>query len=529
MPHAETAGWPEVEEVPEEIDLYRGSEEKPRDHCGVVGIYAPGEPVAALAVTAIGDLQNRGQSGAGVAVYHPDEGFIVHKGLGKVVEAFDDLPADADGRTVLDRTTHSPVAISHTRYSTAGEDTIEGTHPHINRRIAVAHNGEFQNHDLAAAVFGYDIRTDVSDSHATTDLLAQQIEAKPEGMSVEDAILEILPWLDGAYCLTITDGENVYAVRDPWATHPLALGRLEAGGYIVASEPVAFHKVGATFVRDVAAGEMLVIGPDGVRSRTIERQADPAPCAYEYFYTGRGNKGNALDGVSVVKFRRELGRIMGSGYAHDIDVVVGMPDTGTAAAFGFAEASGATFVPGVVKNPAAGRSFQQRGDARAATLADKAWPIPEFIDGMRVAVVDDSMIKGNTNRANIGLFKAAGALEVHVVLAAPPYRNSCRMGMDTGDPNQLIANRLGDDYDAMAAEIGADSVTYISPGQVQQVYRRLTGNAAAKLCLACTTGEYPYMASSPYYSGRAATHAGRLAAAGVALPRNVRLLPIAGN
>ncbi len=468
--------------------------QQPRDECGVFGIWAPGESVAAVTYVVLNGLQHRGESAAGLLVHDNDFGITGHKGNGKVPEAIPEARPDARGETILDLMTNSPVAVGHVRYSTSAENSADAAQPFKGDKsgIAVAHNGHIEGLDGVAAMFGIEVGEGVSDSHKLTlllDSLAWELG------SVEKALCEVLPTLNGAYCLSITDGERLIAVRDPWGLHPLALGSMELQngqrGYAVASESVVFASVGIQFERDIEPGEIIVADDSGVTSLTIDRQEEPRRCGYEFIYTARVD--GEVDSVPVYDVRHRLGQLLAEDYPVAADVVVGMPDSGMPAAYGYAEASGIPIVQGVVKNPYTGRSFLQRADQRAATLVDKARVIPSQVAGRSLVLVDDSMIKGNSMKANVRKFRDAGAREIHVRIAAPPYMYPCHMGMDTGDPDQLIARNMTSEE--MTAYIGADSLAYITTERVQQAVDEGAARSQknlGKLCMACSTGEYPF-------------------------------------
>lgn len=464
------------------------------DECGVFGMWAPGEPVAAVTYVALNGLQHRGESAAGVLVYDADFGITGHKGNGRVPEAIPEARPDTQGKTILDLMTGSPVAVGHVRYSTSAENSADAAQPFKGdlSGIALAHNGHIEDVSGTAALFGVDVQSGVSDSHKLTilvDSLANELG------SVEKALSEVLPLLNGAYCLSITDGERLIAARDPWGLHPLALGSLELPdgrqGYAIASEAVVFAAVGIQFERDVEPGEIIIADQSGVTSLAIDRQEEPRRCGYEFIYTARVD--GEVDSVPVYDVRHRLGQLLAEDYPVAADVVVGMPDSGMPAAYGYAEAAGIPIVQGVVKNPYSGRSFLQRAEQRAATLVDKARVIPSQVAERRIVLVDDSMIKGNSMKANVQKFRAAGAREIHVRIAAPPYMYPCHMGMDTGDPEQLIARNMT--MEEMTAYIGADSLAYITPERVQQAVDEgavRSQQNLGKLCMACSTGEYPF-------------------------------------
>jgi len=486
-------------EVLETIEFAMSPEEndKPRDECGVVGVWAPGLPVAGITYDALNGLQHRGESAAGIAVFTDPEGNIVHKGLGKVIDAIPHLRPDMDGMSILDKDTASPVAIGHVRYSTAASNSVKAAQPFVGNKsgIAISHNGDFGVLETVAARFDVDVSGKLSDSHGGSLLLDQRTAEL--GGDVVKAAREVLPHIDGAYCLIITDGNKLVGIRDPWGFHPLALGEFEdgedfVGGYILASEKAVFDALGAVHVRDIQPGEIIEIDDTSIRSSFLDRSVPSRRCAYEFKYTARVD--GEIDGVPVYDVRDTFGRYLyeDAGITAST-IVVGMPDSGLAAAFGYAKASGLPLVQGVVKNPYSGRTFINRGNDRVRMLADKARPIRSQVEGERMVLVDDSMIKGNTMRANIDKFRRAGVARIDVVIASSPYMYPCVMGMDTGNTQELIARRMS--IAEMRDYIGADSLTFLSPERVQQAVEEEAAKVKVDigtLCMACSTGEYPF-------------------------------------
>lgn len=463
--------------------------DRPRDECGVVGVYAPDLPVAGIAYGVLLGLQHRGQSGAGVYVQDEVHGLIGHKNTGLVPIAIKEAAPDQAGYSTLDRMSYSAVAIGHTRYSTSKENDASACQPFKGdlTGIGVSHNGHIEGMGAVADTFDVDISRTVSDSHA----LATVLDGVAHRVGLDDSLAQVLPHLNGAYCLTITDGERLIAARDPWGFHPLALGKFPGGGFVVASEAVAFAPTGAGFERDIERGEIVSIGPGGIRSSFIDRAEPPKHCAFEYVYIARPD--GQINEKSVYRARHNMGRFLAEDHPVEADIVVGVPDSGMIAAFGYAEAAGIPIQVGLSKNSYTQRSFMQRGDDRATTLNDKNRVIPDVVRGQRVIIVDDSMIKGNTMRSLIGQFREAGALEVHVRLAASRYEHPCYMGLDTGDPNELAARGRTDEE--ICAAIGADTAGFNSLERMQQAVVEADSHGrelGALLCNACTTGTYPF-------------------------------------
>lgn len=461
-------------------------EESPGEECGVFGVWAPGEQVAKLSYYGLYALQHRGQEAAGIAVGDGAQ-VLVFKDLGLVSQVFDEQTLSA---------MKGHVAIGHTRYSTTGSTSWENAQPTFRTTsagtsIALGHNGNLVNtSDLARRVREAGLLGTRSDRMAATtdsDLVAALLAHAAGDTSIEQAAMELLPTLRGAFCLTFMDEHTLYAARDPHGVHPLVLGRLERG-WVVASETAALDIVGASFVREIEPGELLAIDADGVRS---SRFANPEPkgCVFEYVYLARPD--TAIGGRSVHSTRVDIGRKLAAEFPADGDLVIPVPESGTPAAIGFAQASGIPYGQGLVKNAYVGRTFIQPSQTiRQLGIRLKLNPLKDVIRGKRLVVVDDSIVRGNTQRALVRMLREAGAVEVHVRIASPPVRWPCFYGIDFASPAELIAN--GADSESGIAEsvrraIGADSIGYISvEGMVSA-----TEQPRNRLCTACFTGDYP--------------------------------------
>ena len=327
---------------------------------------------------------------------------------------------------------------------------------------------------------------------ATTDsdILGALLAHGAADSTLEQAALELFPTVRGAFCLTFMDENTLYAARDPYGVRPLSLGRLDRG-WVVASETAALDIVGASFVRDIEPGELLAIDADGVRST---RFANPTPkgCVFEYVYLARPD--STLVGRSVHSTRVDIGRRLAREMPIDADLVIGVPESGTPAAVGYAQESGIPFGQGLMKNAYVGRTFIQPSQTiRQLGIRLKLNPLREMIRGKRLIVVDDSIVRGNTQRALIRMLREAGAVEVHVRIASPPVRWPCFYGIDFASPAELIANAANADgsqdemLDAVRHAIGADTLGYISlEGMVSA-----TEQPPTRLCCACFDGKYP--------------------------------------
>ena len=474
-------------------------EQSPREECGVFGVWAPGEDVSKLTYYGLFALQHRGQEAAGIAVGDGDQ-ILVFKDLGLVSQVFDEQSLDA---------LKGHIAVGHTRYTTAGAPSWENAQPMFRMApdgtdIALGHNGNLINHvALAEEAAGHglvDLSDDLpSDSDIMCALLAHETgliaaerdaagkgQHAPTGTKVEDAALRLLPRLEGAFCLTFTDGETLYAARDRHGVRPLVLGRL-ANGWVVASETCALDIVGASFVREIQPGELVAIDASGVRS---SRFADTAHkgCIFEYVYLARPD--SVIRGRSVNAVRLELGRQLAREFPAEGDLVIPVPDSGTPAAVGYAQESGIPFGQGLTKNAYVGRTFIQPSQTiRQLGIRLKLNPLKEVIAGKRLVIVDDSIVRGNTQRALIRMLREAGAAEVHVRIASPPVKWPCFYGIDFASPGELIANGLpeGDIVEGIATAIGADTLGFVSVEGMTEASEQ----APADLCRACFDGAYP--------------------------------------
>ncbi|MGX7681881.1 amidophosphoribosyltransferase [Jatrophihabitans sp. DSM 45814] len=451
----------------------------PQDACGVFGVWAPGEEVAKLAYFGMYALQHRGQEAAGIAV-SDGSSILVYKDLGLVSQVFDESTL---------ATLKGHIALGHTRYSTTGSTTWENAQPvfrttRTGTGIALGHNGNLVNTaELAASApnLGVSRNSLEMDSTSDSDLMTALLADHPD-VSVEQAAMEVLPTLKGAFSLVFMDEHTLYAARDPQGVRPLSLGRLERG-WVVASESAAMDIVGAAFVREIEPGELIAIDEDGLRSQRFANP-DPKGCLFEYVYLARPD--TTISGRSVHSTRVEIGRRLAREHPVEADLVMPTPESGTPAAIGYAEESGIPYGMGLVKNAYVGRTFIQPSQTiRQLGIRLKLNPLRDVIRGKRLIVVDDSIVRGNTQRAVIRMLREAGALEVHVRIASPPVKWPCFYGIDFASKAELLANGL--DNDGIRASIGADSLGYISLDGVIAASEQ----PKTRLCRACFDGEYP--------------------------------------
>jgi amidophosphoribosyltransferase len=451
------------------------SDHGPQDACGVFGVWVPPDEaqraeVSKLTYFGLYALQHRGQESAGIAVSDGAR-IVVFKDMGLVAQVFDE--------SVLN-TLRGHVAVGHCRYSTTGSPTWENAQPTFRSNdagsLALTHNGNLINTPELAAKLAPGELTATSDTEVLTALLA----TRPGGPAA--AASEILPVTRGAFSLVFMDERTLYAARDPEGIRPLVLGKLERG-WVVASETAALDIVGAVFVREVEPGELLAIDERGVRS---QRFADPRPkgCLFEYVYVARPD--TTIAGRSVQATRVEVGRRLAREHPVEADMVIPTPESGTPAAIGYAEASGIPYGQGFVKNSYVGRTFIQPSQTiRQLGIRLKLNPLREAVEGKRLVVVDDSIVRGNTQRAIVRMLREAGAAEVHVRISSPPVSWPCFYGIDFATRAELIAGNLS--VEEIRASLGADSLGYISLDELVEATRL----PKDKLCRACFDGVYP--------------------------------------
>ena len=461
----------------------------PKDACGVFGVWAPGEDVAKLTYFGLYALQHRGQEAAGMAV-SDGSAVVVYKELGLVAQVFDES-------TLKALTGH--LAIGHCRYSTTGSCTWENAQPSYRPSahgggIALGHNGNLTNTaELSAkATDPVDPTRPLPRATNDSDLVTALLAGHPD-LSLEAAALEVLPLLRGAFSLVFMDEHTLYAARDPHGVRPLVLGRLERG-WVVASETAALDIVGASYIREIEPGELVAIDEHGLRSQRFAT-ATPKGCLFEYVYLARPD--TAIAGRSVHETRVEVGRRLAREAPVDADLVIPVPESGTPAAVGYAEGSGIPYGIGLVKNSYVGRTFIQPSDTiRQLGIRLKLNPLRSAIAGKRLVVVDDSIVRGNTQRALVRMLREAGAREVHVRISSPPVKWPCFYGIDFASRAELVANGLT--VDEICASIGADTLAYISLDELTAA----TTIDGDRLCRACFTGEYPIELPAPELIGK---------------------------
>lgn len=450
------------------------------EECGVFGIYT-NKPtdVAASAYFALYALQHRGQESCGIVVNERGV-FKTHKGLGLVNEVFT--------QRVLSEFEESRIAIGHVRYSTTGNVNTANCQPmtvrHIKGALAIAHNGNLINAlDLRKE---FEMNGAIFHSTSDTEVISYAItRERLECHSIQEALEKAMYKIKGAYSLVLMSPKKLIAARDPHGFRPLCLGELPNGeGFVVASESCAFDSIGARFVRDIKPGEIVVIDENGITSIETHCGQKSSLCVFEFVYFARPD--SVIEGASVHNARLRAGHFLAKEHPVEADVVIGCPDSGLDAALGFSQASGIPYGVGFIKNRYIGRTFiQPTQGMRDNAVKIKLNVIRETVEGKRVVLVDDSIVRGTTSAKVVKLLRNAGAKEIHMRISAPPFISECYFGTDIDSKENLIANKHT--VEEIAEIIGVDSLGFLSTDGVI----RIAEHAGCEFCRGCFTGEYP--------------------------------------
>ncbi len=455
--------------------MYKNYDDKLHHECGVFGIYGV-EDAAGLAYYGLHALQHRGQQGCGIVTVDEDKKFHRVKGDGLVIEVFNEQQmAKLPGK----------MAIGHVRYSNAGHNGTENIQPflfhHNSGDFAMANNGQIVNYT--------ELRNDLEDkgslfqSSSDAEILAHLIKKQgfdknlPRIFAIKDGLKQ----LEGAFSFVIMTGRRIYACRDKYGFHPLAIGKI-GEGYVVASETCAFEAIGAEYIRDVEPGEIVTLDHHGIRSKFYAQPERHAMCGMEYVYFARPD--SDIEGCNVHNYRKESGRILFREAPADADIVIGVPDSSLSAAQGYAEASGLPYEMGLIKNKYIGRTFiLPTQSLREKGVKMKLSPVKTIVKGKRVVLVDDSIVRGTTSLKIVNMLRDAGAAEIHVRIASAPLKYTCCYGVDVHTPQELISN--SNDVETVCRMIGADSLAFLShKGMLEAGHRD-------DLCLACFNHQYP--------------------------------------
>ncbi|XP_057521366.1 amidophosphoribosyltransferase, chloroplastic-like [Amaranthus tricolor] len=450
------------------------SDDKPREECGVVGVY--GDPEASrLCYLALHALQHRGQEGAGIVTVN--DGVLQSiTGVGLVSEVFNE--------SKLDQLIGNN-SIGHVRYSTAGSSMLKNVQPFVAGyrygSVGVAHNGNLVNYKSLRHMLedNGSIFNTTSDTEVVLHLIAIS-KARPFFLRIVEACEK----LQGAYSMVFLTEDKLVAVRDPYGFRPLVMGRRSNGAVVFASETCALDLIEATYEREVLPGEVLVVDKDGVQSLCLMPHPEPKQCIFEHIYFSLPN--SVVFGRSVYDSRRAFGEILATESPVDCDVVIAVPDSGVVAAVGYAEKAGVPFQQGLIRSHYVGRTFIEPSQKiRDFGVKLKLAPVKAVLEGKRVVVVDDSIVRGTTSSKIVRLIKEAGAKEVHMRIASPPIIGSCYYGVDTPSSEELISNRLN--VEQIREYIGSDSLAFLSLDSL----RKLLGGDSPNFCYACFSGNYP--------------------------------------
>ncbi|MEG4943507.1 amidophosphoribosyltransferase [Microcoleus sp. F4-D5] len=460
-------------------DEHSSKPDKPEEACGVFGIYAPGEDVAKLTYFGLYALQHRGQESAGIATFE-GETVHLHKDMGLVSQVFNESSLG-----------HLPgnLAVGHTRYSTTGSSRVVNAQPVVVKTrlgsLALAHNGNLVNtKELREELLSRNCDfLSTTDSEAIAVAIASEVD---KGKGWLEAAISAFAMCQGAFSLTIATPKGVMGVRDPHGVRPLVIGTLPTTPvrYVLASETCGLDIIGAEFLRDVEPGELVWITEQGMASFHWSQQQKRKLCIFEMIYFARPD--SQMEGESLYSYRLRIGRLLAAESPADADIVIGVPDSGIPAAIGFSQASGIPYAEGLIKNRYVGRTFiQPTQTMRESGIRMKLNPLRDVLEGKRVIIIDDSIVRGTTSRKIVKALRDAGAIAVHMRISSPPVTHPCFYGIDTDNQDQLIAATKS--VAEIGAQIGVDSLAFLSwDGML-----KATNEDPMSFCSACFTGDYP--------------------------------------
>lgn len=452
------------------------SSDKWHEECGVFGIWGH-EKAAQLTYYGLYALQHRGQESAGIATVDGRK-MHQHKGMGLVSEVFDE--------EIL-ATLKGGAAIGHVRYSTTGDTSIANAQPLTfgfqRGNMALAHNGNLIN---AFQLHGrLERQGSIFQTTSDTEVVAHLI-AKSGHPTIEENVKESMSVVKGAYAFLILTDDKLLALRDPHGLRPLALGQFE-GAYVLASETCAFDTIGAEYIRDIEPGEMVIIDKDGIKSQKFAGAVKTSMCTFEYIYFARPD--SDIDGFNVHSVRKKLGKLLAQDHPVEADVVIGVPESSISAAIGYAEETAIPYEIGLIKNKYIGRTFiQPSQELRERGVKLKLSPVRKVVEGKRVVLIDDSIVRGTTSRRIVQMLRDAGAKEVHMRISSPPVTHACFYGIDTSAREELIASTKS--IEQIREYIGADSLAFLTEETMMKAFD-VVDMAQHKFCNACFTGQYP--------------------------------------
>ncbi|WP_085829278.1 amidophosphoribosyltransferase [Clostridium massiliodielmoense] len=449
--------------------------DKFKDECGVFGIYSKSKlNVASITYYGLYALQHRGEESSGIVISDGKK-LTCTKGMGLVSDVFnEEIINNMKGK----------MAIGHVRYSTFGESTLSNAQPLLSSfklgSIAIAHNGTLVNAEKIKSKLeesGLLFQTSI-DSEVILNLIARSLKT-----NVEESIKDAMKIVKGSYGIVILTEDKLIGVRDPNGIRPLCIGKIE-NNYVICSESCALHCIGAEFIRDVEPGEMVIVDENGLRSTKFEENVGHKTCAFEYIYFARPD--SKIDGINVYNSRVAAGEQLFKEAPADADIVIGVPDSGIPAAVGYAKASGIPYGIGLVKNKYVGRTFiAPSQDLRERAVSVKLSPLKVNVEGKRIVLIDDSIVRGTTSRRLVEVLKRAGAKEIHFRLSSPVVTDPCYFGIATPYKKDLIGANMS--VDEICKEIGADSLGYLSIDGLLKVLK----NGKDEFCLGCFNGQYP--------------------------------------
>lgn len=451
--------------------------DKMEEECGVFALYSPEiKEISTLMYYGLYALQHRGQESSGMSVSNFGK-IKTHKAMGITPNVFNDqILADLVGNA----------AVGHVRYSTCGDSNVENAQPLANHcklgDIAIAHNGTLVNSNVIKELLeetGFTFTTTI-DSEVILKLISRKAIH-----GLEKAVVDTVNLIQGAYAIVITVDNKLIGVRDPFGIRPLCVGQMDDGTYILSSESCGIDAVGGKLIRDIKAGEMVIIDENGLRSIQYAEDTNEAPCSFEYIYFARPD--SKIDGISVYEARYESGKKLFEQQPVEADIVIGVPDSGLPAAIGYSKASGIPYGTGFIKNKYVARTFiAPTQELREKAVSVKLNVIKENIDGKRVVVIDDSVVRGTTSKRLVDLLKKAGAKEVHFRSASPAVKFPCYFGIDTAHRSELISAKMTEEE--VCKMIGADSLGFLSVDNLVGTLK------CKKYCLGCFNGKYPVYA-----------------------------------
>ncbi|WP_373898876.1 amidophosphoribosyltransferase [Haloimpatiens sp. FM7315] len=456
-------------------NCFNTQEDKLKEECGVFGIYSNKEDLDISTLTYYGlyALQHRGQESCGIAVAKGAE-VKCYKDMGLVSDVFN--------KNILEGL-KGKISIGHVRYSTTGESEVKNAQPLVSKfklgSIAIAHNGNLVNADVIRELLqetGSIFQTSI-DTEVIINLIAKSYKK-----GIERSLVDALKFIKGSYAIVLLTGDKLIGARDPNGIRPLCIGKL-GESYILTSESCALDSIGADFVRDVKPGEIVIIDDKGIESIMFVEKTSCATCSFEYIYFARPD--SVIDGVNVYESRIKAGEILYKENPINADVVIGVPDSGVPAAIGFSKASGIPYALGIIKNKYIGRTFiSPTQDMRERDVSVKLNVLKVNVEGKRVVIIDDSIVRGTTSKRLVNILRRAGATEVHFRVSSPPVKHSCYFGIDTPYREELIGSMHS--LEEIREKIGADTLSYLS---MEGLLKSLDKNKG--YCLGCFSGEYP--------------------------------------